>query len=158
MAGDGTAVGRVGSGGLMKAVTLEGAQLDYWVAKSAGLRLLRDPPGDGDDHDADAGTWHPKTYHPSTDWSQGGQIVADEWYDIEDFLFAWFGPGWTDGEAFRREPLTWFMRAYVAASFGEEFEGPGNRLAAEWQGAVDWARSHLKRLRAASGRVSRGRH
>ena len=141
----------------MKAVTLEGAQLDYWVAQSAGLRLSLTAPGDGEVHDADAGTWHPKTYHPSTNWSQGGRIVADDWYDIEDFLFAWFGPGWTDEAAFRREPLAWFMRAYVAARFGEEVEESG-RLAAERNGVLDWARDGLKRLCAVTGNASRNRH
>lgn len=141
----------------MKAARLEGADLDRWVAKSAGLKLLRESPPDGEVHNAGTGTWHPKTYHPSTDWSQGGRIVADDWYDIEDFLFAWFGPGWTDEVAFRQEPLAWFMRAYVAARFGEEIEESG-RLATELNGVVDWARDGLRRLRAVTGNASRNRH
>jgi hypothetical protein len=101
---------------------LEGALLNFWVAKSAGLNLLTEPPGTGAQHDPESGNWHPSTYHPSADWSHAGPLVANEWYVIEDILIEWFGPGWAGANMIIHFPLTWFMRAYVASQFGDEVE------------------------------------
>ena len=101
---------------------LDGALLNYWVARSAGLQLATTAPRPGLGHDPESGLWHPQTYCPASDWSQGGPIVANEWYGIEDQLVAWFGPDWPQIGAIRDAPLKWFMRAYVAMQFGDEVE------------------------------------
>jgi hypothetical protein len=101
---------------------LDGTLLNCWVAKSAGLKLLPAVPGPGDRHDQDSGYWHPQSFHPATDWTHGGPIVANEWYVLEDILCEWFGPTWTTVEAVVRDPLKWFMRAFVASMFGDEVE------------------------------------
>lgn len=106
----------------MKVTRLDGALLDFWVAKSEGLTLIGDLPADSTDELLANGFWHPDIYHPSSDWSQGGGIVANQWYELEDALNEWFGPGWPYIKAIKDEPLKWLMRAYVATKFGEEVE------------------------------------
>lgn len=106
----------------MRVTSLDGALLDFWVAKSQNLTLLVSVPEDAHIHAMQSGCWHPSTYHPSTDWSQGGDIVSNEWYVIEDALIAWFGHSWPYIKAITESPLKWFMRAYVKAKFGDEVE------------------------------------
>lgn len=101
---------------------LEGSLLNFWVAKSAGLKILPEAPAQGSRHDPDSGYWHPLIFHPATDWSQAGPIVSNEWYVLEDILAEWFGPDWTSVQSFVDDPLKWFMRAYVASQFGDEVE------------------------------------
>jgi hypothetical protein len=60
------------------------------------------------------------TYSPANDWSQGGPIVTNEWYAIEDMLLEWFGAEWPHIHAIVENPLKWFMRAYVATQYGNE--------------------------------------
>jgi hypothetical protein len=113
----------------MNVKRLEGQQLNYWVAMSMGLKLLPSPPSPGTPHDPASGCWHPSNFHPTTNWSHAGPIVADEWYAIEDILLEWFGPEWPIGNMIIHFPLTWFLRAYVATQFGDEVEDivPGHR-------------------------------
>jgi hypothetical protein len=106
----------------MNVKRLDGNLLDFWVAKSGGLKLLPEPPKPGDRYDPESGYWHPLTFHPGSDWSQGGPIVSNEWYALEDILIEWFGNGWTHISALVHDPLKWFMRAYVASQFGDEVE------------------------------------
>lgn len=106
----------------MNVKRLEGIMLNYWVAKSCGLKLQPEAPTPGDCHDHESGYWHPQNYNPATDWAQGGPIVSNEWYVIEDMLSEWFGTGWNTIEAVMTSPLKWFMRAYVASMFGDEVE------------------------------------
>ena len=101
---------------------LDGTPLNYWVAKSAGLKLTPSRLEQSDQHNPESGFWHPKTYQPVTDWSQGGPIVSNEWFVIEDILIGWYGPEWTQTPFIREAPLKWFMRAYVASQFGDEVE------------------------------------
>lgn len=101
---------------------LNGALLDFWVAKAEGLQLDTDPLAANRPHDPESGRWHPQTYHPSTDWTQGGPIVSRDWYELEDHLIEWFGESWPVLEAFESAPLKWFMRAYVSIHFGGEVE------------------------------------
>ena len=110
----------------MNVMRIEGSLLNFWVAKSAGLRLLPQPPSPGEKHEHDSGCWHPQTFHPSTDWSHGGPIVSNEWNVIEDVLAEWFGPDWTHAKAIMEHPLSWFMRAYVASQFGDQVEDMGS--------------------------------
>jgi hypothetical protein len=106
----------------MKVAELEGQLLNFWVAKSEGLELLPASPKQGDRHDLDSGLWHPSNYHPATDWSLGGTIVAREWYSLDETLGGWFGARWPFMKVFSDQPLLWFMRAYVASKFGDEVE------------------------------------
>lgn len=106
----------------MKVSRLDGVLLDYWVAKSEGLKLLTDQSAEDESRDQGNGFWHPDTYRPSSNWAQGGPIVANEWYDLENVLLEWFGPGWAFVKAITDEPLPWLMRAYVTTKFGEEVE------------------------------------
>jgi hypothetical protein len=106
----------------MNVKRLESTALNYWVAKSAGLKLTPSRLEQSEQHDPESGFWHPRTYQPATDWSQGGPIVSNEWFGIEDILVGWFGPEWTQVNAITESPLKWFMRAYVASQFGDEVE------------------------------------
>lgn len=106
----------------MNVKRLEGTLLNFWVAKSRGLKRLPEAPAPGAQHDPDSGSWHPATYRPASDWSHAGPIVSDEWYAIEDILIEWFGPDWSSINAVADFPGVWFMRAYVASQFGDEVE------------------------------------
>jgi hypothetical protein len=110
------------AGDNMNVKRIEADRLNFWVAKSAGLKLLPQVPEPGANHDPENGFWHPRNFHPASDWSHAGPIVSNEWYVIEDMLLAWFGPQWTQVNAIMCEPLKWFMRAYVASQFGDEVE------------------------------------
>ena len=106
----------------MNVVRLDGTLLNYWIAKSAGLKLSPLDPQANESHDPDSGFWHPVTYCPANDWSQAGPIIANEWFAIEDKLVEWFGPQWTHINGIRENPLKWFLRAYVATQYGNEVE------------------------------------
>ncbi len=106
----------------MQVAELDGSLLNFWVAMSEGLERSPVAPEPGEGHDPDSGFWHPSNYHPATDWSQGGPIVAREWSNLEDALGAWFGARWPFMGVFAEQPLVWFMRAYVASKFGDEVE------------------------------------
>lgn len=101
----------------MRVTRLDGPLLDFWIAKSEGVRFdsiaLRDGEG---------GMCRQEPYCPSVNWSQGGAILANDWYEIESVLIDWFGLGWPAIKAIRDQPLMWFMRAYVATKFGDEVE------------------------------------
>lgn len=106
----------------MKVTRLDGALLDFWVAKSEDLELLPEPPAEGCVLEYGSGFWHPSLFHPSSNWSQGGPIIANEWYNIEDALIDWFGPGWPFIKAIIDDPLKWMLRAYVKTKFGDDVE------------------------------------
>lgn len=106
----------------MHAIRLDGAQLNYWVAKAAGLQLQTQAPKPGERHDADGLLWHPQNFRPALDWTHAARFLLDDWYGLEDCIANWFGPDWSLIPAFQVEPLKWFMRAYVATQFGEILE------------------------------------
>jgi hypothetical protein len=106
----------------MHARRLDGAQLNFWVAKSSGLQLQQGMPQPGDQHNPAGKLWHPLTFHPGTDWTHASPYLLDEWFNLEDTLAEWFGPGWSQVPAFKSDPLKWFMRAYVSVCFGEMLE------------------------------------
>jgi hypothetical protein len=106
----------------MNVKRLDGRQLNFWVAKSAGLTLSADHLRPGTPHDPESGVWHPHTYNPANDWSQAGFILANEWFNIEDALVEWFGAQWPHIPAISENPLKWLMRAYVATQYGDEVE------------------------------------
>lgn len=132
----------------MNVKRIEGALLNYWVAKSAGLKMRLSAPLPGERHDPDSGEWHPQNYHPASDWSQGGGIVSNEWYVIEDTLTEWFGSDWHEIKAIMDAPLPWFMRAYVASQFGDTVEDIAGADAAQAPSPVLHARLQLNSLRA----------
>jgi hypothetical protein len=104
----------------MNVKRLDGRQLNYWVARSAGLKLSAEQACIP--HDPDSGHWHPHSYNPANDWAQAGAILSAEWFGIEDTLVDWFGTQWPHLPALCDGPLKWFMRAYVATQFGNEVE------------------------------------
>lgn len=93
----------------MKTSELQGAALDWAVAKCEGLDY-----------------WHPEIgpSQPeySTNWSQGGLIIEREriaiWGDNDLYWEAECGWAWAKGPT----PLVAAMRAYVALKLGEEVE------------------------------------
>ena len=109
----------------MNAADLDGPLLNYWVAQSEGLELMEQEPEEGEPHSPDTGMWHPKNYHPASDWSHGGPIVSREWSAIEAWLTARFSARWPFVKVVSDAPLAWFMRAYVATKFGDEVEDLG---------------------------------
>lgn len=111
----------------MKVSELEGAELDYWVAKALGKPrvTIRDhwsiftnvcifSEGTREED-----PWHPCRF--STDWSQGGPIIErarinieycggfQEWLASKNVIDL-YGP----------TPLIAAMRCFVASKFGEE--------------------------------------
>jgi hypothetical protein len=106
----------------MQVAALTPPMLNYWVAKSRGVKAILDHRAEHSVSTVNPETGKPIPYQPSIDWSQAGPILADEWYEIETVMLDWFGPFWSYMEDFKADPLTWFMRAYVAAKFGEEVE------------------------------------
>jgi len=106
----------------MRVSKLEAPLLNFWVAKSLGLKPVADGRGDGSISVVNADSGQPEPYQPCLDWSQAGPILADSWYELETTLIEWFGPHWPHLQEFRETPLLWFMRALVTNHFGEEVE------------------------------------
>ncbi|WP_206998868.1 phage protein NinX family protein [Trinickia mobilis] len=117
----------------MRISELEGAWLDYWVARAAelpkprvddGLCWVEEPPCDGDPESAvDA------AFAPSTDWNEGGPIIDREGISIVKLDDCW---GAEKGAGNRIETarmnightgataLIAAMRCYVGVRFGDE--------------------------------------
>jgi hypothetical protein len=106
----------------MKVAELEAPLLDFWVAKAEGLKRLPDSLSPKLKPVEDSGYYHPRSYHPSTDWSQGGPLVSRQWFELESQMLEWLGPRWPFLHVFCAAPLTWFMRGHVASVFGDEVE------------------------------------
>lgn len=110
----------------MKVSELQGAMLDYFVAKAEGLE-----PRIGEN--GQCYTFYGK-YSPSTDWSQGGVIISREHICLlyEDYKSFWSAH--ESDESFKKggrdfinmiimydiDPLIAAMRCLVASKFGEE--------------------------------------
>lgn len=119
----------------MKTSELTGAALDWAVAKCEGATNLRyDTVAtwwvdlNGEPRALSAG-WSPRqSWHPSTNWAQGGPIIEregislDQYHDFPNWAascppesgFNWFGP----------TPLIAAMRCYVASKLGDDVELP----------------------------------
>jgi hypothetical protein len=120
----------------MKTSELEGAQLDYWVARAENINIALDTSAITNPN------WHHRTvvnrdtkkaYCPSTDWAHGGPIIERERIDLEFMddagwiatISAW-NVGWICEHLIdvaaetAPTPLVAAMRAYVASKFGEE--------------------------------------
>lgn len=104
----------------MKVSELEGADLDYWVAKAEGYRPLW-----WEDHWfvlLDKGA----AYRPSTDWSQGGPIIEREQITLEAMGDEWRACQLhvsdrmiVDRYDYGPTPLIAAMRCFVVSTFGE---------------------------------------
>lgn len=108
----------------MKVAVLEGALLDYWVARACGNDKAGVSAPFGGDPACywNAGAWTPGPYCPSTDWSHGGPIIDRERINV---LFLDDADVWTAGYGVEMAglgptPLIAAMRAFVASKFGEE--------------------------------------
>ena len=109
----------------MKVSELQGAALDWAVAKAEGIelsngcynRLLIDGR-------MSAGQKMLTPYNPSTNWAQGGPIIEREriavWGDGNLYWEAECGWAWGKGPT----PLVAAMRCYVSSKVGEEIEVP----------------------------------
>lgn len=109
----------------MKTSELEGAVLDWAVAKCEGVI-------NGDD--LDIGFVLEGGYTPSTDWAQGGAIIERECISIEYMggagdggLDVWVATR-VEGPAFAEEqgdtPLEASMRCFVASQLGDRVDTP----------------------------------
>ncbi len=104
---------------------LTGAELDYWVARAAGLsnaKLRRVGPTENGgfvfvEHvQADGNT----LYSPSRDWKHGGPIIEREriqLWDCGDWMAKVNKTAGNSGAG--PTPLIAAMRAYVASKYGE---------------------------------------
>jgi hypothetical protein len=126
-----------------KVSELEGAKLDYWVARVMGYRFSAEVPeelcglaAEG----ANAGC-HVKDWTPSIDWSQGGPIIETDKMIITPSgdgdwcagMDGWIDPGGDAGPRWQTPPnvplwmhgqtaLIAAMRCKVASKYGEEIE------------------------------------
>lgn len=133
----------------MKVSELQGAELNYWVAKAEGYeaKLSKTHPTDGyplyedsvscwvykkiDDEDDE---YHWSIYEPSWMWHDGGPIIEREKIEVNPFAMPVMGNAWTaivcelKGLGARSKhyngptPLIAAMRARVASKYGEEVD------------------------------------
>ncbi len=116
----------------MRVDTLEGALLDYWVAKADSLPIrwefnANEAGGERGRlfYDFDNPVYRFKVFSPSTDWSQGGPIIERErinvlqWSQPDGMWRAAYGVDFTKAMP-GMTYLSAAMRCYVASKFGEE--------------------------------------
>jgi hypothetical protein len=121
----------------MKVSELEGAELDYWVAKAIGYEIVMRPQHDIGGIEqrmikGKGGYFGIPQYH--RDWSQGGPIIEREGIDV---VFLRVEKWWESGmnltnkenaenlpnlfpESNGPTPLIAAMRCFVTSKFGEE--------------------------------------
>jgi hypothetical protein len=127
----------------VKTAELTGTLLDYWVARAEGLTL--EPYKNGHrvrNKDGEVLTWIGEgqppflgLYAPSSNWSDGGQIIERERFIIDGHRLRRFGfkarhiterkprngsTAYRSSYAFGPTYLIAAMRAYVASKFGDE--------------------------------------
>ena len=124
----------------MKTSELTGAALDWAVAKCEGATNLRHDTVatwwvdlNGEPRALSSG-WSPRqSWHPSTDWSQGGPIIEREWIELEpwpnqsDEDQRWMATQYDLSEPISitgPTPLIAAMRCYVASKMGDEVKIP----------------------------------
>ena len=106
----------------MKTSELQGAALDWAVAKCEGLDIRR--LSGGELLLADGDFWF-----PSTDWAQGGPLIERELIAVrficEGRWESWWS-GWPKSfqVVYGPTPLIAAMRCYVASKLGDEVEVP----------------------------------
>lgn len=118
----------------VKVAELEGADLDYWVARAEGYIMEREQDGQmvRGEHRILIGPQPPETreheYSPSTKWDQGGPLLERHhiWLsDDDDGVWTASFPPHIDANGKQRiyfgpTPLIAAMRAIVASVYGEE--------------------------------------
>lgn len=118
----------------LKTSELQGAALDWAVAKCEGRGIEFEDPKDpwltldGIAHQP----LH--SYTPSTDWAQGGPIIEREGICIGSGMDApiWYAnKGLGKYHQFGTAPLVAAMRCYVASQLGDEVEVPDELLQGE---------------------------
>ena len=116
----------------MKTSELQGAALDWAVAKCEGRDIEFDDPSDPW-LTLDGIAYQPlHSYTPSTDWAQGGPIIEREriaiWFekydDIDSALPVWAAVRFNEQDYYGSTPLIAAMRCYVASKLGDEIEIP----------------------------------
>ena len=121
----------------LKTSELQGAALDWAVAKCEGRGIEFEDPKDpwltldGIAHQP----LH--SYTPSTDWAQGGPIIERERIGFKYTGAAMEFVAWVNGELstvhdhYGPTPLVAAMRCYVASQLGDEVEVPDELLQGE---------------------------
>ena len=115
----------------MKVSELEGAELDFYVAKAENITLEKYDGRLYARNQYCANSWSLSEYysraeqwHPSTDWSQGGPIIERERLQVLGGPDGWCSqstmPNKLTGWILAETPLIAAMRAYVASKFGDE--------------------------------------
>jgi hypothetical protein len=110
--------------GLTPVASLEGAALDWAVAKCLPDDTVRIYFEEETGEKLFLDDWEVPEFSPSTDWAQGGPIIEREKMTLE-----WTGEDWMayirhDEEYFGPTPLIAAMRCFVASKLGEEVELP----------------------------------
>lgn len=123
---------------MKKVSELTGAELDYWVAKAAGMDRENgwglawissgnpDRPSKPRCNVAHKDWDGAKVWAPSRNWSQGGPIIEREKIDLEyrPRMKQWFAIFQPNEHILAREwgdtALIAAMRAYVASKYGQE--------------------------------------
>lgn len=123
----------------MKVSELEGAKLDYWVAKAEGHRIEILTRSEYCDYDGPCviktnalGRLPPleigKDYSPSTKWAYGGPIIERERVWLSNGESCWYASmpphSWVGEDKTAEGPtaLVTAMRAFVASKFGDTVE------------------------------------
>lgn len=129
---------------LIKVSELEGAALDWAVAKCEKLPVRKDPMNIDGDYWIWSDMWPPvpgyariggknNGYSPSTDWAQGGPIIERlNGLQVKSWLESKQGNRCEvhihnyecDSIAFGPTPLIAAMRCYVASKLGDEIDIP----------------------------------
>ena len=114
--------------GLTPVASLEGAALDWAVAKCLPDDTVRIYFEEETGEKLFLDDWEVPEFSPSTDWAQGGPIIEREKMTLE-----WTGEDWMayirhDEEYFGPTPLIAAMRCYVASKLGDEVEVPSDLM------------------------------
>lgn len=120
----------------MKVIELEGAQLDFWVARAEGMspKIIKGHCYCEASEVANGGLGY---YQPSKDWSQAGPIIEREGITICESARDYSGQPWMAciGFSVWADEHEWInggtmliaaMRAFVASKFGEEVPDAGS--------------------------------
>lgn len=122
----------------MKVSDLEGAKLDYWVARAEGEPAIFEYGECRYHYDDTDGTWE-DGWTPSADWETAGPIIEregiflghdpDGWWAAKDVSLdcspedegnGCFGSIYRHGEQRGPTPLIAAMRCFVASKFGKD--------------------------------------
>ena len=114
----------------MKVSELSGKDLDYWVGKARGYNILietmRSFKTDKITTEAYQKGCPPRLINPSTDWAQGGPLIAkyDIWLSSEGdgkdrYHFASIQPHMNENIQEGKTALEAAMRVLVASKYGE---------------------------------------